>query len=317
MTIVTIIKKILSLIRPKNTKEPALLPPTPTEKEQVAKLRNKVTSLPPIDSSPKNNETHNKWVSRQKIIRDNILNRDPRNFLYWPEITATMYTEAPFLELEYLKKTSSWDTWGNALNESGVGNPKRYKKLPQAGGNIIHHAYHLSQLTEHFRLDLKKIACIFEFGGGYGSMARLCYQLGFRGTYIIFDLPEFTALQEYFLSSINIPLKISDSVSTGENSVIITSDINQLGKILESTHIDITVATWSVSECPIAMRDQFINLAKNSDYYLIGYQNIFGEINNLEYFKSFRQKLSEYEWTDYEIKHLKGNWYLLGGKQNE
>jgi hypothetical protein len=41
--------------------------------------------------------------------------------------------------------------------------------------------------------------CIVEFGGGFGSMCRLIGALGFRGRYVIFDLPPVLALQRYYL----------------------------------------------------------------------------------------------------------------------
>ena len=73
-----------------------------------------------------------------------------------------------------------------------------------SSNNLLHHAYNLLQLDLH--TPLHKLPTILEFGGGYGSTARLAFRLGFQGTYLIFDLPEFSALQRFYLSTLNFPV---------------------------------------------------------------------------------------------------------------
>jgi hypothetical protein len=48
---------------------------------------------------------------------------------------------------------------------------------------------------------------------------------------------------------------------------------------------------------------------------LIAYQHVFGEVNNLEFFKKWRDDFgSDVVWNDWEISHLPGNSYLVGKK---
>ena len=67
--------------------------------------------------------------------------------------------------------------------------------------------------------DLSSSGVIVEFGGGYGSMCRLLHKLGFSGQYFIYDLPEFVALQRYFLKSIGMPVRDGppDDVTVGHS----------------------------------------------------------------------------------------------------
>ncbi len=301
------------------TKEKTLEPPAlpaPTEKESrlIETFRKKISSLPPLEFTKENSTSH-KWLRRLNEMRQNILNKDPRNFTRWPDVAVTMYTEAPVLELEHLKNLPSWSTWEKALTENPAGNPPEYKAYPTSGGNLIHHAYHLSQLVEQHRISIPNMQYIFEFGGGYGSMARLFFQLGFKGTYVIFDLPEFSALQEYFLSSINLPIKIHTAPTQESNSVVLLSDISKLTKQLQGAHPNIFIATWSTSESPVKLRKKIENFARNSKHQLIGYQNLFGGIDNLSYYADMQKRENSYTWIDREIEHFKGNHYLIGKKK--
>jgi hypothetical protein len=90
------------------------------------------------------------------------------------------------------------------LVESPVGNPKPSPDYPGSSGNLIHQAYSLAQLTEIGDCRLENLSQIVEFGGGFGTMCKLVHQLGFKGRYIIFDLPECSALQEYYLNAVGL-----------------------------------------------------------------------------------------------------------------
>jgi hypothetical protein len=63
----------------------------------------------------------------------------------------------------------------------------------------MEHALHLFRFHSRLGSYLHDADCIVEFGGGFGSMCRLIGALGFRGRYVIFDLPPVLALQRYYL----------------------------------------------------------------------------------------------------------------------
>lgn len=294
---------------------PVLPPPNHKEAELIHKLRQRINSLSPIVFEQNGNSTSHKWQRRLNQMRKNFLEKDPRNFTRWPDVAVTMYTNAPALELMHLQNQPTWSTWEKGIVENPTGNPIPYPAYPTSGGNLVHHAYHLSQITDRYKLSIENMRYVFEFGGGYGSMARLFYQVGFKGTYIIFDLPEFSALQEYFLSSLSLPLKITNTVSQEMNSVVLLSNMTDLRKQLQNISPDLFIATWSTSESPIDLRKEIENLARSSKYQLLGYQNHFGGVDNLSYYKDMQRKEKKFTWTDYEIEHLKENHYLLGKKK--
>jgi hypothetical protein len=290
---------------------PVLPLPTKEEQEHITALRNRIEALPALPESGASH-TSAKWLGRLHTMRTNILTKDPRSFLRWHDIISTMYTTPPALELEYVLGLSTKTAWENALKENGTGSPTSYPDFPSSSGNLIHHAYHLSQLTHTYNVDLTTVQTIFEFGGGYGSMARLAYQRGFTGTYVIFDLPEFTALQEYFLASLPLPISISYLPSTASNTVVLLSDIATLEQFLQKTPPDITIATWSVSEIPLDLRAKFDQVSRQSTYFLFGYQDTFGGVDNKQYFKQFTAGHTQHHWLTAEISHFPHNHYLIG-----
>lgn len=247
------------------------------------------------------------WQKNMKDLRLSIINGDPRNFIAWEVIRATMFHHCSKRELTYLKKTTSWREYKKNLQESTVGNPPPYPYLPLSSGNLIHNLYHIAQLTAVFKINIKDLKNIFEFGGGYGSNCRLLYNMGFHGTYTIYDLPEFSAIQKYFLSCVGIysPKKIA----------LITSTTEAEKAMAHNNAIDLFIATWSISESPISVREKIWALISDPTYILIVYQNTFEEIDNRKYFANFKEKRHNYEWVEYEIPHLHGSHYLFGKRK--
>jgi len=67
--------------------------------------------------------------------------------------------------------------------------------------NTIHHLYHIFRFEmNQFQIGNSKI--FLEYGGGYGNFARLINSISSYLVYIIYDLPVFSHLQQYYLSSI-------------------------------------------------------------------------------------------------------------------
>lgn len=169
-------------------------------------------------------------------------------------------------------------------------------------------------MEEKTEVRVNSMCFIFEFGGGYGSMCRLFHNLGFNGKYVIFDLPGFSALQQFFLRSVGIKVHSVDSFKTAEGGVVCISDLEILGEILSYVEASnsMFIATWSISETPINLRDSILPLISQFKAFLIAYQNQFGEVNNLDFFRSWRETQSEIEWHNWQIEHLPPNSYLVG-----
>jgi len=220
-----------------------------------------------------------------------------------------------------LKKRKDFNSWKDAIQECNIGTPRVYPYYWASSGNLIHNAYCLTQAIDKTNVSITKLQTVFEFGGGYGSMCRLLLQRGFTGVYIIFDLPEFLLLQQYFLEStfgdrIDISFTTSlDKHRTDRPLVILISDVNQLKKMLASSgkSIDLFIATWSLSEAPCDVRAEVFS-AMDVSIYFIAYRDIFEHINNTQYFKQFRRDSLQYKWHDNEIPYLPGNYILCGKK---
>lgn len=239
------------------------------------------------------------WDRYRRKLRLYILKNDPRNFLRWEPIMGSMFHEADKLEFDHLADSNK-DSWMRALEETWVGNPPYYPHYKKSSGNMIHIAYNLSQIFDRYKIDLKKINTITEFGAGYGCAARLIHNLGFKGTYEIFDVPEFLALQKYYLKTTN----------TNGRFIFVDKAVK-----LKNTDTDMLIATWSLSESPIEIRNEFLKRIGKPQYILIAYQANFELIDNIKYFDEYQKNNSNYNWITHEIKHLPNNYYLIGSKK--
>lgn len=298
-----------------------LLPrPSRQEQEYISELQTTVRNLPEVKTTTEpSSETT--WLTHINTLRDNILNRDPRRFLRWDVISETMFTgNALYIstEFEYLKKCSDWSMrWCSAIQESRVGHPLLSPYFPSSSGNLIHNAYHIAQFEEKTGGKIHDMKFAFEFGGGYGSMCRLLFNLGFNGKYIIFDLPPFSALQRYFLKNIGLSVRSIDDFKKSGTGIICLSDIQELNALLEGqTEINrsIFIATWSISETPMNIRESILPHAKEFDSFLIAYQDRFVEVNNIDFFNHWKDGSKSVIWNNYKIEHLPGSNYLMGRK---
>ena len=258
-------------------------------KESIKKLQ---TEDPLVDS-------RDSWQRNRSQLRLMLLSRDLGAFLKWDVIKKTMIFNAPLKEYWGLRK--NWSMWRNAIIEDSVGMPEPYRFNNRSSGNLVHHAYHLQQILGNYVDAITDFDMIIEFGGGYGSMCRLISNLGFTGEYIIFDLPEFSILQESYLSSIrNKPSNLS-----------LVTKLDDLISFEKSCKKILLIATWSLSEAPLDVRKRFLELV-NFDYALLAYQGAFDGVNNNAFFDMLRNKNKEIKWEKIPIKHIPGNTYLIG-----
>jgi len=304
-----------------NLYDKPLPPPTDKEKDLVKELKTTFHDLPLVGTT-NCCALEEEWINNTNRLRELVLNDDPREFLRWHVISATMFVKyATYItpELNYLKKRPDWGSrWSGAIEECPAGHPVPYCLYPKSSANLIHHAYHLAKFEEKTGVGVNDINFIFEFGGGYGSMCRLLYNLGFGGNYVLFDLPPFSALQQFFLKSIGARVHSFDSFKKGENGAICISNLQQLRKIL-SDRIEASnsmfIATWSISEAPISIRNSISPLVSPFDEFLITYQHQFREVNNVVFFGNWKSSQGAIEWYEWEIEHIPENRYLVGKRK--
>jgi hypothetical protein len=251
-----------------------------------------------LRNTQKDESRNNEWINNSNILISDIQNNNPVDFINWRTIRETMFHIAKEPEFFAIKNSVIWKKYKSALQESSIGNPPPYPLYPTSSGNLIHHAYNILQLLQKFDFEIKDFKKIVEFGGGYGSTCRMIYNMGFIGSYVIFDIPEFSALQRYFLSMLNMYKKFN---------IKLTNDLND-----DLRDPDLCIMTWSLSEVPIDLRSKFVAKLGKPKYFLIAYQKSFSSIDNIQYFDGFKKLYSNYEWFEYEIPHLKSNYYLVG-----
>lgn len=174
----------------------------------------------------------------------------------------------------------------------------------------VRYFFHWSTLYEH-GIDAKNLDYIFEFGGGVGHVPKLVKQLGFGGTYTIYDLPELSIIQNYYN---NMEIKtISDPCLL---------DVLQIprGK-------NLFYSTWALSESPIDIREKIENHFDKFDLFLILYQAEYTTvgkneeeiIDNDKYFGDLMKRTAGINWK--VVEHPNG-WdggskYIIGVRQKK
>jgi len=297
-----------------------LPPPAPEEKESLIELQKTCRDFQPLETA---NALPSEvaWFTFMNRLRALVLSRDSRKFLRWDVITQTMFvSSAGYIstELNYLKKLADWAAkWRDAIKETAVGQPSLYWKYPASSGNLIHQAYHLARFSDKTAVNVASLDYVLEFGGGYGSMCRLFFNLGFKGKYVIFDLPLFSALQKYFLKTIGLQVCSIQAFKQAKTGVICLSDIQELNDLLSDGNElgnSMFVATWSIDEAPVAIRDSVLSQSSRFKAFLFAYNVAFGEVDNIDFFISLQSRYKDVSWQSFKIEHLPGNNYLFGGK---
>jgi hypothetical protein len=292
----------------------------PEERKKIREFRKKVSNIQLLQKET-NSFADAEWDQNMNTLRDLIIHSNPRNFLQWGIIKKSMFCGLFREELLFLQSKKEWQTrWKKAITESKIGKPDLCSDFPQSSGNLIHHAYHLAQFEEKTGIDVSTIKTVIEFGGGYGSMCRLFFNLGFSGKYIIYDLPIFSALQEYYLGMLG--LKICNSISEfdkNNTAIMCVSNLEHMNELLKSVDQDNSscfLATWSISETSLETRNSFLPMISNAQSVLIAYQDIFGEVDNLAFFEQWINANKKMKCLNWQIPHIPGSNYLFAINNN-
>jgi hypothetical protein len=307
----SILTKIFSILQ----KTPLNIPKK-EEQQLIAELRENITRLSAAHPStgPSANEV---WDDFSKRLRTLILNEDPRRFLQWKIIKQTMFASGWYCysELRYLRSQTEWSSrWKPGLQEGALGQPTPFPFYLQSSSNLIHHAYHIAQFEEKTGVRINNLNFIFEFGGGYGSLCRFIKKLAYGGPYVIYDLPEFSALQEFFLKGSNLPVGCFSEMSNSRDEIFLINRIQDLRlSLIHASTPSLFIATWSISETPLKFREEILDLTRSFDNFLIAYADTFGGVDNVTFFKEWSRSFGEeITWFDWPIEHLPGNRYLIG-----
>jgi hypothetical protein len=145
--------------------------------------------------------------------------------------------------------------------------------------NLGRQYQHLNQWSSQLRRRIQEVDRIVEFGGGFGMMCWLVFQLGFTGTYVIIDNRGTTSLQMKYLQA---------TLSNEQYSKVKWfTNLESLSPQL--TRQDLFVALWSASETPDDMLNEVLReLETVAPSLLIAFQNSFKGRDNLQVFRQYK-----------------------------
>jgi hypothetical protein len=261
-------------------------------------LKAKIKALPPIEDGPRFS-----WLARRKAIRSHILNEDPEEFMRWSTVREFLHTgivphvKDELADMKILPLNRNRTKRGIAVPDFG----SPLTKLEGGTGTSIQQMYYLSHWEAYSGIAVEDMVdvmpvWIHEIGGGYGAMALVCWNLGYRGLYTIDDLPEMKLLQEYYLSNV-IHQRLPDRADS-----MAIKQLEEFGKIP-----DLVVAMFSVSEIPPDARD-----VPDAKSYLFGYQTAWGGWDNTKWFDAFAESHPELRWYGYANPHFTDHRFLIG-----
>ena len=287
-------------------------------KAHEAKLKSGMEQLKLLEKPAPN--AHSQWEANLHELMENVISKPLNDFLRWDVITHTMFaTNSSYVVKEFfqLKKSKDWKSkWKPLLRESPIGHPIPFAMAPYTSGNKVHQAYTLSKIEESLGIEFPVLNKIVEFGGGYGLLCKMIMDLGFKGKYTIYDLPQFSLLQKFYLEANG--LNIAENRSPKTPSISCISSFKQLSAILESLEEDentLFIANWSISEAPISLREKIFDKLQNCQYIFVAYQSGFRDIDNTLFFNELAKEKTEFHWKFHPIPHLGENIYLTGQKK--
>jgi hypothetical protein len=263
------------------------------------------------------------WADLRREFRESLRADDPATFLHWPPVERTMVKRnhgriQP--ELAHLRASSDWRRrWRPAVRETTLGRPRPLPRYPWSSVNVIYQAYHARRFEDVTGRSLAAMRTIVEFGGGYGRLCHLVHDLGFRGTYVIFDLPEVAILQRFYLRHFGIAVNDAREATWPASGVVTVVDIAGLTALLRRRPAGEAafVAIASLSEAPPPLRDVVLAEVSSFDAFLVFYAARHDVLDNRAYFARWRTALPDHEWADVEVPHLaKDVSYLFGHRRD-
>jgi len=216
-----------------------------------------------------------------------IINFKLDNFLRYSFIQKMFFVNNRFYLIFFLLKIIKKEKFVKFLKEDSIGNPLPFFLYRSTSGNKIRHIYHLLSYTRYKPL---KADIFIEIGGGYGCMANLINKYFPPKKYIIFDTPEVTLLQYYYLKYLNYDVGFDN-----ENfKIILVSNLNKLNILIKrfKSKKKFLISNWALSEMPIKLRKKLSSLYFISENILLSFQSSFEKIDNVKYFNSIRDKLT-------------------------
>lgn len=281
------------------------------------RLRHSAALLADLDASVASAASAGEWAHLAEAIASALRAHGPDRFLRLGPIAKTVHPRIRSHSADYLRYVLSSERctpeFQRALTETPVGQPLINPHYPLSSPLLVQHAYHMIRLFEHAELDLADIGLVVDFGGGYGSFYRLLHNLGYRERYLIWDIPLMCALQRFYLRNVfpegpagepphNLTWRVSGDPEAPQG-------VRELAAERANA---LFVATWSLSETPLQVRECVAPVIETFRYVLCAYQPTFSGIDNRSYFEQLAGRLPQFRWLHAQCPVYRNNFYLIG-----
>lgn len=198
------------------------------------------------------------WAARNAALEEALVPVPPDDFLRHPAILHQMFVGSRYLgpELAYVRPRLPAP---EILAEDPVGGPPTVDlddPPVTTSPNLVHHVHHVLRYEEVTGGRLARSRTVVEWGGGYGSLARVVRRLRPGVTYVVLDTPLFAAVQWLYLSAVlgegHVMLHARAGAPVVPHRVNVVP-IGLAGRL--DVAADVFVSTWALNEStPAAQR---------------------------------------------------------------
>jgi hypothetical protein len=186
-------------------------------------------------------------------------NPDWSDFQKWSPTITVMYSNNLSL-VSGMRETISGTRW-----------EKHLEKFPAKNATVVRQAYALSLYEKTTGRLLSDGDTFLEFGGGYGELARLVFMELEPGEFTIYDFPELSILQEWYLDKY-----------VGSSKIKCVSEVQRVRGLTPTVFVSMT----GLSEAPEYTRRHFLGCFR-AESILLQYQKKWWGCNNEELFSTF------------------------------
>jgi hypothetical protein len=199
------------------------------------------------------------WDEHRRQFRNHVVKGDdPTECYKWSTMAATMFAD-------YNPRTKAAQEF-----LKGAGIPLPYKSYDK--WNLILQRFHFYQFEkDNPDFDISEIETIVEFGPGYGAMAVVLSELGFRGRYYLYDFAELNLIQKFYLKHVGVECS------------------TRKGRVKKP---DLFISCYGLSETDLDFRKNFMSGFKPA-HFLIVAQSYWEDIDNAKYFCEWAEKLEK------------------------
>lgn len=197
------------------------------------------------------------WRAYNAGIAQQLVPSPPFDFLRRPPLTPNVYWDAydSVISSELqgaVRQLRSMNLDPTSfLRENAVGGPWMYDRKYLTSSVLIHHLMHVLFLSDSTGVHPAQVRRVVEWGGGYGSLARILFRFHPDVEYVILDTPLMMAVQWLFLSTVLGPDRVLLPNTGSETSAAGRVRLQDASSYeTEGAPVDLFISTFALSESP-------------------------------------------------------------------